>query len=187
MRFILFSVAFLIIFSSVCPARNRKLTGDSAKKLLPQAAGISNADFEALSKNPQPSVVKSKSLSLILLALDVPKITRKNPNAAKDFRYLSSGVPDIGDIADAIWISKKKGYASFIQPKYIVDCTCESTTTRAKGVVTFKNKLYEGRIPFFARKTKEGWLITEFHLPNYNTKVVRGKNGVWKQEDLKDK
>ena len=45
--------------------------------------------------------------------------------------------------------------------------------------------LFAGRIPFVAKATKDGGVITEFRLPNYKAKVVRGKGGVWKQEALK--
>ena len=86
-----------------------------------------------------------------------------------------------------MWISKDKGYASFIQPKYITDCTCKSTAKRAEGVVTFKSDLFAGRIPFVAQATKDGWVITEFRLPQCKTRVVRGKDGVWSQEALKGK
>jgi len=123
----------------------------------------------------------------LLLALDVEKIAKNNPEAAKEFRFLGEGYPEPSDIAAAMSISKNKGYASFIQPTYITDCTCESTAERAEGVVSFKSKLFEGRVPFVAQATKDGWVITEFRLPQYKTKVIRGKDGVWKQEDLKSK
>ncbi|MCX7418496.1 MAG: hypothetical protein NT013_03025 [Planctomycetia bacterium] len=42
----IFSVVVLMALSSVGSAQDAKLTVDQAKKLLPQAAGISNADFE---------------------------------------------------------------------------------------------------------------------------------------------
>jgi len=178
----IFSVVVLIALSSAGSAQDAKLTVDLAKKLLPPAAGISNADFKALSKDPRPDVVKSKSLSLVLLALRPPK----NPDAAKEFRVLGDGI-SVSDVTQAMWISKDEGYASFIQPKYITECTCESTAERAEGVVTFKHDLFAGRIPFIAQATKDGWIITEFRLPQYKTRVVRGKDGVWSQEALKGK
>jgi len=179
----LFSVVVLMARSSAGNADEAKLTVDQAKKLLPQAAGISNADFKALSENPR-AVVKSKSLSMVLLALKPP--TQKNPGADKEFRVLGENLA-VSDVLEAMWISKDKGYASFIQPKYVTDCTCKSTAERAEGVVTFKCDLFAGRIPFVAQKTKDGWVITEFRLPHYKTKVVRGKDGVWKQEALPGK
>jgi hypothetical protein len=184
MKQYLFSVVVLMALSSVGSAQDAKLTVDLAKKLLPRAAGISNADFEALSKDPRAEVVKSKSLSLVLLALRPPK----NPDAAKDkeFRILGDNI-SVSDITQAMWISKDEGYASFIQPKYITECSCESTAERAEGVVTFKHDLFAGRIPFVAQATKDGWIITEFRLPQYKTRVVRGKDGVWSQEALTGK
>ena len=184
MKQLFFAVVVLVALSSAGSAQDAKLTVDLAKKLLPPAAGISNADFKALSKDPRPDVVKSKSLSLVLLALRPPK----NPDAAtlKEFRFLEDAITP-SDIAQAMWISKDKGYASFIQPKYITDCTCESTAERAEGVVSFKSDLFAGRIPFVAQATKDGWVITEFRLPQYKTRVVRGKDGVWSQEALPGK
>jgi len=164
------------------PADGAKLTVDLAKKLLPEAAGIRNADFNALSKNPRPETVKSKSLSLVLLALKPPG---KNPDAHKEFRILGEGLK-VSEILEAMWISKDKGYASFIQPEYITDCTCQSTAERAEGVVTFESDLFAGRIPFVAQAAKEGWIITEFRLPQYKTRVVRNKDGLWSQETPPD-
>jgi hypothetical protein len=179
-----FAAVVLIALSSAGSAQDAKLTVEQAKKLLPQAAGISNADFKALLKGRRPDAVKSKSLSLVLLALRPPK----NPDAAKDkeFRILGE-VIKVSDITDAMWISKDKGYASFIQPKYITDCSCELTAGGAEGVVTFKNDLFAGRILFAAQRTNDGWIITEFRLPHYKIRVVRGKDGGWVQKAMKGK
>ncbi len=185
MKHFVISVLALMVLSSAGKAEGVKLTVDQAKELLPQAAGISNADFKALSENPRPDVVESKSLSLVLLALKPPAI--KNPDAAKEFGFLEGGTLRVATITEAMWISKDKGYASFIQQKYITDCTCESTAERAEGVVTFKNDLFAGRIAYIAQSTKDGWIITEFRLPQYKIRVVRGKDGVWSQEALKGK
>jgi hypothetical protein len=182
MKQLFFSVVVLLALSSAGSAEDAKLTVDLAKKLLPPAAGISNADFEALAKDPRPEVVKCKSLSLVLFALRPPK----NSDAHKEFRVLGDNLK-VSDITDAMWISKDKGYASFIQPKYITDCTCESTAKRAEGVVTFKHDRFAGRIPFVAQATKDGWVITEFCLPLYKIRVVRDKDGVWSQEALTGK
>lgn len=93
MKLHIFSVVILIVLSSAASAQDTKLTVDQAKKLLPPAAGISNGDFKALSEDPRPDVVKSKSWSLVLLALR----PLKNPGAANEFRILGDGpirVPD---------------------------------------------------------------------------------------------
>ncbi len=163
-------------------AGEAELTVDLAKKLLPEAAGISNADFKALSRNPRPETVRSKSLSLVLLTLKPPG---KNPDAHKEFRILGEGLK-VSEILEAMWISKDKGYASFIQPKYITDCICQSNAERAEGIVTFQSDLFAGHIPFVAQVTKEGWIITEFQLRQYKIRVVRSKDGIWSQEALTD-
>jgi hypothetical protein len=182
----LVSVVVLMALSSVGSAKDGKLTVDQARKLLPEAAGISNADLKALLNSRRPDVVKSKSLSLVLLTFRPPADIQKNPDAAKEFRFLGEALKP-SDITDAMRLSSDKGYASFIQPKSITDCTCESNTERAEGVVTFKNDLYAGRIAFVAQATKDGWIIIEFRLPQYKIRVVRGKDGVWSQEALKGK
>src|SRR5438132_116291 len=43
-----------------------KLSVDQAKRLLPKAASISNADFLALAKDLDPLKIKNQSLSLVL-------------------------------------------------------------------------------------------------------------------------
>jgi hypothetical protein len=179
------SVGILIALSATGSAQDGKLTVDQVKKLLPRAAGIGNADFRALSADARPVAVKSKSLSLVLLTLTPP--ATKDPEADKEFRLFDDKPRPVSDVLEAMWISKDEGYASFIQPKYITDCTCESTADRAEGVVTFKSDLFAGRIPFVARATKDGWVITEFRLPQYKTRVVCGEDGVWKQEALPGK
>ena len=97
----LFSVVILIALSSVASAQDAKLTVDLAKKLLPQAAGISNADFKTLSKDPRPEVVKSKSLSLVLLALRLPM--NPDPDADKEFRILGDDFR-VSDVTQAMWL-----------------------------------------------------------------------------------
>lgn len=161
------------------PADEAGLTVDLAKKLLPEAAGIRNSDFKALSKNPRTEAVRSKSLSLVLLSLKPPG---KNPDAHKEFRILGEGLK-VSEILEAMSISKDQGYVSFIQPKYITDCICQSTAERAEGVVTFQSDLFAGHIPFVAKATKDGWIITEFQLPHYKIRVVR-EDGIWNQEAL---
>ncbi len=161
--------------------KETKLTVDLAKELLPPAAGIDNADFEEISIYPRLGVAKSVSLSLALLTLRPPQ----KPDAAMDeeFRYLGEDL-HLSDIVKTIWISKNKGYASFIQPEYITACRCESTTERAEGVVTLKSDHFAGSIPFVAQATTDGWIITEFRLPHYKVEVVRDDDGIWNQVAL---
>jgi len=179
------SVGILVVLSATGSAQDGKLTVAQAKKLLPRAAGISNTDLTALTEGRRPEAVKNKSLSLVLLTLTPPAV--KNAEADKEFRQFDDKPRPVSDVLEAMWTSKDEGYASFIQPKYITDCTCESTADRAEGVVTFKSDLFAGRVPFVARATKGGWVITEFRLTQYKTRVVRGEDGVWKQEALPGK
>ncbi len=185
MKQYIISIGILMVLSATGRAQDGKLTVDQAKKLLPRTAGISNTDLRALTGDRRPEAVKNKSLSLLLLMLTPPAV--KNAEADKEFRLFDDRPRPVSDVLEAMWISKGEGYASFIQPKYITDCTCESTADRAEGVVTFKSDLFAGRIPFAARATKDGWVITEFRLPQYKTRVVRGEDGVWTQEALPGK
>jgi hypothetical protein len=184
MKQVVCSILILFALASAGNAGEAKLTADLAQRLLPKAASISIDDLMDLMKNPRADAVESKSLSLVLLNLRPPQ---KNQEAAnKEFRILGENLR-VADIVEAMSISKEYGYASFIQTKYITDLTCESTAKRAEGVVTFKSEFFAGRIPYVAEATKEGWVITEFRLPQYKTKVVRGKDGVWRQEGLAGK
>ncbi|MFO0877391.1 MAG: hypothetical protein U0840_08445 [Gemmataceae bacterium] len=174
----------LLALTSVGRGQDAKLTGDQARKLLPAAAGIRNADFEALMKDRKADAVESKSLSLVILTLR----PRGNPDAAmkQEFRMIGEAIK-VSDITQAMWVSREQGYASFLQPDYITACTVTSTAERAEGVVTFQSDYFAGRIPFVAKATKGGWVITEFRMPRYKIRVVRGKDGLWSQEALKDR
>src|SRR5450432_3616240 len=74
-----------------------KLTAELARKLLPEAASISAVDFQKLAEDP--GLVKSKSLSFLLLSID-PEIADKNPEAAKEFRYLGQGSVKVVKLAE---------------------------------------------------------------------------------------
>jgi len=178
-------VAIFFVCSTAYAADENKLTVEHAKKLLPQAAGMINADLDTLGRDPRPEAVKSKSLTLMLLAYN-PVVAEQNPKATKEFSFTGE-VPKPSEIIAAIAISKQQGYASFIQPKYITDCTCESKGDKAEGSVSFKCDLYSGRVLYSARRIKDVWTITEFRLPIHEIRIVRGENDVWKQESLPKK
>src|SRR5260370_35094806 len=104
---------------AVQEADDKKLTIDQAKELLPQAAGISNADFRALMKDPRPETVKSKSLSLVILAFR----PTENPDAAKEKEFRFWGAASRGsEIFEVLWISKAKGFASLMQRNTSTEC-----------------------------------------------------------------
>ena len=87
-----------------------------------------------------------------------------------------------------MWISRGKGYASFIQPEYISECETTSTNGIATGTVFFNaDKLYAGAVEFTARRSDGSWRIEEFRLPNYGIRTVRGDDGKWKQLPLAGK
>jgi hypothetical protein len=187
MRTAIFVLAVLLCIDSAYGADDGHLTVAQAKKLLPEAAGMRNADLKSLSEaaEPNPDLIKSKSLTLVLFSFR-PQPDAKNAEAIeKEFRFLGNGVVNPAKIATTISTSAKHGYASFIQEEWITDCTCKSTTDKAEGTVKFKTDVFEGQIQFKAEKWKDGWTITEFHMPAIKTKIARGKDGNWKRVELK--
>ncbi|MCA8992224.1 MAG: protein kinase [Planctomycetaceae bacterium] len=157
------------------------LTEELARSLIPEAASISNDDFQILHGSPSAESIKSKSLSLILMNLD---IRDQSPEDANDFKFLVEGFPKPGDIAHAMSPSRSKGYLSIIQPDYITECKItNSTDDVAQGKVTFNApKLYVGTATFEARKHQGKWRIEKFLLPSRQISVVLGNDGVWHLE-----
>lgn len=164
---------------------NDKLTTADAKELIPEAASIANEDFETLSKTPDPTKIETQTLSLVLFSLNPFEEAKKNPAVLNDFKYLTERFPKPSTIADAMWRSKSKGYASMIQPEFITDCKCNTENGKATGTVTFTaDKLYAGTVEFTAHPNNGAWRVEEFRLPNYGVKVVRGEDGAWKKTPL---
>jgi uncharacterized protein (TIGR03067 family) len=160
---------------------NGPLTPELASKLIPRAASISNEDFQTLQTQLTVEAIDNKSLSLILMALDV---SEELPHLDNDFRFLMTGVPKPSELAAAMSLSKAEGYVSMIQPTYISDCRIwHSTERRAKGYVAFNAPLlYSGNAIFEAEKSRGEWRITKFRLQNRRISVVLGDDGKWQRE-----
>ena len=157
-----------------------------ARSLIPAAASISIEDFQKLQTNPSRVSLQNKSLSLILMALDV---RNQSPEEASDFRFLVEGFPHPSEIAAAMSPSRSKGYYSIIQPDYITECQITTSTDEiARGKVTFNApKLYIGSVIFEARKHEGTWRIEKFHLPSRQISIVLGEDGNWhRQSEGKD-
>lgn len=165
-------------------SHNGPLSEELAHSLIPQAASISNEDFQKLQTKPSAESIENKSLSLVLLNLDV---RNQSPDAASDFRFLIEGYPKPSEIAAAMSISRSKGYFSIIQPDYITECKItKSTDEIAQGKVTFNApKFYIGSVTFEARKHEGTWRIEKFHLPASQISIVLGEDGNW-QHEVKD-
>jgi hypothetical protein len=157
------------------------LTVEEAKGLLPEAAGMSRAEAEALYKTPTATDKPNKSLTLLILALRPP--TGASAEAAvKEFRFLEEGIPNPSKLAFAMEGSQKKGYFSVIRPEYITDCTCKTDGSKATGTVSFKAKdVYEGKIEYSAQYADGKWRVVEFRLPAYGIATTLNKDGVWKE------
>jgi len=160
------------------------------KSLIPEASSISNADFDKLAKSDSrdPDQIKSQSLSLILFALDPVSTAKTRPKASTDFQYLGSRVPKPSEVAEAMWKSKGRGYATMIQAKFIDSFDCRIIDTNAVGSVSFTaTGLYSGKVEFTATRAANRWQIEEFRLPNYGIKTSRGTDGLWKKGTLDSK
>ena len=165
------------------------LTAEAAQALLPAAASMSNADFENMASaktGPDFESINSKTLTFILLTLNPEKASAENQSVLEDFSFpTGDALPQPSEIAEVIYRSKAKGYATFLQPDLITHCTCQSDGDTASGFVTFSApNLYAGKLQFIARRNEGTWQIEEFHLPNYGIKTVLGEDGNWQQASL---
>lgn len=157
------------------------------RSLIPEAASISNADFDALAKteSPRPDAIASQSLSLVLFALDPVSAAKAQPSVVADFQYLSGGFPNPADLAEVMSRSKQKGYATMLQPPFIEKFDCQPRGPTAVGTVSFKAPgLYQGKVEFTASFAAASWRIDEFRLPNYRLRVSRDAGGRWKKYSL---
>lgn len=154
------------------------LSEELARVLIPEAASISNRDFQKLQINPAGIAIESESLSLVLMSIDV---RNQSPEAAGEFRFLVDGFPKPSEIAAAMSPSRSKGYVSIIQPGYITECKIlTSTDQTARGTVTFNApKLYIGTVNFEASKHEGKWRIEKFELPARKISIMLGEGGNW--------
>ena len=101
------------------------LTAKAAQELLPAAASMSSADFEKLAHAqtaPDWGSIKSKTLTLILLTMKMTKASADNQAVLEEFNW-AADFPHPSEIAEMIYKSKAKGYATFLQPNLITHCT----------------------------------------------------------------
>jgi hypothetical protein len=165
--------------------RDDAMTVERIRSLIPAASSISDADLKALSDLPDPSAIKSQSLSLLLFSLDPFAASEDNPAVADDFKYLTERIPRASTIAEAMTASDRRGYATMLRADYITDCTCRPEGATATGTVSFKaDGLYTGRVEYVARRVGDDWQVVEFKLPNYGLKTTRGADGVWKKSKI---
>jgi hypothetical protein len=167
------------------------LTEERVKELVSEAAGIPNDDWTKLASGteaPSPNTLESQTLSLMLFSLralppaGIESELRAIANLKKDFQYLPEQTPKPAEIARALWISRTKGYASYIQPEYVTEVTVNVSGDTASGEVAFeKEELYRGRVRYVARWVKDDWRIEEFHLPNVGLSLQLSEAGVWKR------
>jgi serine/threonine protein kinase len=163
---------------------DENLTPEVAGRLVSEAASIRNDDWGAIASGstmPSASAFSNQSLSLVLFSLFGQSLDQLDgrPHAADDFHYAEPR-PKPYQIAEAIWISKGKGYASFIQPEYITDCSVQQEGDTAHGTVSFSvEELYAGKADYVARRSDGSWIVEELHLPNLGVSLQRGGDGDW--------
>ncbi|MCA9053192.1 MAG: DUF1080 domain-containing protein, partial [Planctomycetaceae bacterium] len=168
------------------PTVDETLTEDRVKELVAAAAGISNADwiiFASASEPPTPDMLENRSLSLILFGMPRSTAVQRGdspPKASNEFEYLTEGTPKPAQLAQAMWVSKSKGYASLIQPEYVTNVTVNVAGDAAYGKVAFEKRgLYRGLIGYVARRSNGDWRIEEFHLPDLGMALECGDDGIW--------
>ena len=171
---------------SPAPKEDELPTARYLRKLIPQAASISNKKLKKLTTSPQPDAVENKSLSLVLMTL--PRADSDSLHA-KDFRYLGDTIPKPSELAKAMSLSKSKGYFSMIQPDYInelkIDPAKANQNTVFGHVKFLAPKLYRGQFRFRASKKEGKWRIDDFTLANRGIHLQLGENGKWKQVPAK--
>ncbi|WP_182865593.1 serine/threonine-protein kinase [Rhodopirellula sp. JC639] len=177
------AIAGLIYQSSTGSVSDDELTPALAGQLVSEAASIRNddwADIASGSTMPSASSFSNRSLSLILFSLFGKSLDQLgHSNAADDFHYAEPR-PKPYQIAQAIWISKEKGYASFIQPEYITDCSVQQEGDTAHGTVSFSvHELYAGRLSYVARRIDGSWIVAELHISGLGVSLQRGGDGDW--------
>ena len=165
------------------------------RSLIPEAAGIPKADWEALTfphrdrrVDARERLLESKDipshpLTMVLLTLKAPQ---PRMPVSKDFRFLKSPVPT-GELRAALGKGHSPGYASLIHADDITDFTCVLHGDSATGTVSFRVEgLYEGKAEYTAKRENGQWRVDEFRLPDYKIRVVRGQNGLWARSPVEN-
>lgn len=163
-------------------AIQRAIVADSA---------MMHEDFEKLAiiteRTPRPSHVEDKSLTLMLLALNV----RDDDKAREEFRFLTTDrYPRPSALGEELYRLRQAGRrrillepVTFIHLDRITDFTCKVDGDRATGTVSFKAPgLYQGKVQYAAERHDGKWFITEFTMPAYGIRIVRADDGLWKQK-----
>lgn len=159
---------------------------DEIKRAIPADSAMMEADFDKLAMSetsPKRSDVEDKSLTLILLTLQV----KNDAKAKQQFRYLTKVPPKPSELAVEICHQRRTGKRiilqqpiTFLQAHHIRDFTCDVQADRASGTVSFMApNLYEGKVEYAAGKFAGKWFITEFKMPAYDITLVRGNDGLW--------
>lgn len=155
---------------------------EEIRRLIPAATGMSRADFMKIatsSSAPKISDVKSKSFSLVVLA--IPITTTDTKEQLAEFSYLDMS-PRPSRLAKefARPVKDAAHLVTAVHADRITDVTCNASGTTAKGYFQFLvPKLYSGKIEFVAEQSNGNWQITKLHLKHRDIHLVRGSDGNW--------
>jgi len=178
--------------------KGKNAAAEQIRRLIPRAAGVPMAVFEKIARSPTtPKLSDFDDQALTIALLFEPpvqtKAARKEFRSLRDPAAMAKPAELAQEIAGPRWITGSKiarkllrPYATMIHADRITGVTCKVEGEQATGTVAFRvPKLYEGKIPYVARRKDGDWRIVEFRLPCHGFRVVRDAEGKWKREELK--
>lgn len=161
------------------------LTIEQARQLIPEAASLSQPEFQKILMAPPFDFadLENQSLTAVLLAIDPDYAHKQNYASRQSFHYIGSPFlkPDPDQLKAALQGGPDTPYVSIIQPDYITDCTCRTRGNTANGHVAFRaDSLYTGESNFTAKRIEDQWQIVAFDMPEYGLLIERQSDGKWR-------
>ncbi len=166
--------------------------GTKIKRLLSEAAGVPNEQWQSLASSPTASMdgIKGQRLSMVLLSQPQSDPSADRNDGRKDFAFTRAGILKPRDINRAMEGTRSLGFYSLLQPDYIGTPTFsvhpepEADGGRIVGTAKFNSgTLYAGAVQFVMTVNSDFDLtVTEFVLPKSQIRIVRGADGLWAQQ-----
>ena len=127
------------------------------KEVISSDSAMMQADFDRLAHEPtvpSPSTGEDKSLTLMLLGLNV----KDDEKAKEQFQLLADGYPQPSKLAEELCRERRTGKrrillepVTFVHTDRITDSTCKVHADKATGTVSFKvTGLYQGKVEYVA-------------------------------------
>jgi hypothetical protein len=73
-------------------------------------------------------------------------------------------------------------YVSVIRPEWVTAITRKRHGKRVKGVISFKNDCYAGKVHYVAECSNESWRVVQISMPRSGLVSRVGKDGNWNVE-----